>query len=153
MWQSFPIKFSSSLSLSHCFPFSSTVVTRRAAISSSFSWRSSWWKLRICSDCEVLEDWIRSITNHLYLVPSATLMREKEDFRWDLLSVFWHVQKYVLATATNAVNVSIESWTTMTDTGEGSGQVGTDLLVILMCINIIFCFMFCNFYYLGSKVV
>lgn len=67
-------------------------------------------------------------------------MREKEDTRWELLSVFCHVQKYKLATATDAVNVSIESWTTMTDRGEGSGQVGTDLLVILMCINIIFLF-------------
>lgn len=93
MWQSFPIKFSSSSTLSHCLPFSSTVVSRRAALSSSFSWRSSWWKLLICADSEVLEDWIRGITNHIYLVPSATLKREKENIRWELLSVFRHVQK------------------------------------------------------------
>lgn len=40
----------------------------------------------------------------------------------------------------NGVNVSMESWTTTSDRGDGSGQVGTNLLVILMCINIIFLF-------------
>lgn len=44
-------------------------------------------------DCEVLEDWIRSITNHLYWVPSATPEGEDEDIRWEKwLSVFRHVQ-------------------------------------------------------------
>lgn len=40
----------------------------------------------------------------------------------------------------NGVNVSMESWTTASDRGDGSGQVGTDLFVILMCINILFLF-------------
>lgn len=40
----------------------------------------------------------------------------------------------------NGVNVSMESWTTTSDRRDGSGQVVTDLLVILMCINIIFLF-------------
>lgn len=44
-------------------------------------------------DCEVLEHWIRSITNHLYWVPSATPEGEDEDIRWEKwLSVFRHVQ-------------------------------------------------------------
>lgn len=59
----------------------------------------------------------------------------------------------MLATATNAVNVSMESWTTTSDRGDGTGQVRTYLLVILMCLNIIFLLYVLNFYYLGSKVV
>lgn len=59
----------------------------------------------------------------------------------------------MLATATNAVNVSMESWTMTSDRGDGSGQVVTDLFVILMCLNVIFLLYVLNFYYLGSKVV
>lgn len=72
MWQSFPIKVSSSSSF---FMKKFLVkITRLFGL----------WSIRI-----------RIITNHLYLVPSATLEREKEDIRWELLSVFWHM----LATA------------------------------------------------------
>lgn len=39
------------------------------------------------------------------------------------------------------------------DRGDGTGQVRTYLLVILMCLNIIFLLYVLNFYYLGSKVV
>lgn len=47
-------------------------------------------------------------------------------------------KKYILAMATNAVYVSMESWTTMSDRGDGTGQVGTVILVSLMCIKTIF---------------
>lgn len=91
-------------------------------------------------DCEVLEDWIRSITAITSTGCRQQHRRKKmrtSGGRSGLVCSDTY-KIFMLAMVTTSINVNMESWTTTIDRRDGSGQVRTDHLLILMCINIIF---------------
>lgn len=89
--------------------------------------------------CDVLEDWIRSITNHLYWVPSATPEGEDEDIRWEKwLSVFRHVQNIHVGHGDHFPRCEHGELDDDDRRKRWLRPIRTDHLLILMCINIIF---------------